>query len=96
MGRKVVRATPYAAEGKRLKAARLALGFEKMEHFAQAAGIRSNYFSSFETGARLITVTYALTLKQKFGLGLDYIFDGDFCDVPLKLVPKVAAELNKL
>jgi transcriptional regulator with XRE-family HTH domain len=95
MGRKVKRATPYAAEGNRLKAARLALGFKVMEHFAQAAGIRSNYYSSFETGARLITLTHARALKQRFGFGLDYIFDGDLYDVPQKLVAEVAANISK-
>ena len=95
MGRKVVRATPYAVDGKRLKAARLALGFDVLEHYAREAGIKSNHYSQHETGVRPITLARARALKQKFKLSLDFIFDGDLNDLPHGLVNKIKERLPK-
>lgn len=96
MGRKLRRATPYAAVGKRLKAVRLALDFDVLEDFAREIGIRSNYWSQHETGVRLITLDRARELKSRFGVGLDFIFDGNLDDLPKEFESRFNEHFAKL
>lgn len=96
MGRKVVQATPHAADGKRLRAARLALGYKVLEHYAKKAGINSSLYSMHETGSRLITLERARALKREFGLSLEFIFDGNANGLPDVLQNKIKEKLSQL
>jgi transcriptional regulator with XRE-family HTH domain len=96
MGRKVVQATPYAEEGKRLRAARFALGYRVLEHYAKKAGINSSLYSMHETGSRLITLERARALKREFGLSLEFIFDGNPNGLPDDLSTKIKEILPQL
>ena len=89
MGRKVVQPTPHAVGGRRLKAARLALERDVLDHYAREAEIPSTHYCEHETGVRRITLDSALALKRKFGLSLDYIYDGDFDQLPHQLAIKI-------
>lgn len=96
MGRKVVQETPHAADGKRLRAVRLALGHDVLEHYARAAGMASNLYGMHETGVRPITLERARALKHHYRLPLDFIFDGDLYGLPHELVRKYQEKLAKL
>lgn len=96
MGRKVVQATPHAANGKRLKAARMALGYTVLEHYAKNAGISSSLYSMHETGSRLITLERARALKRAYGLDLNFIYDGEDDALPHGLVKKINEILPQL
>ena len=95
MGRKVISPTPYAADGKRLRAARLALGYEVLEQYANDAGIRSNNYSQHETGVRRISLATAKALKRRFRLSLDFIYDGDPHSLPHGLANKINENLPR-
>ena len=96
MGRKVVQATPYAAEGKRLRAARFALNYDVLADYAKKAGISASLYSMHETGSRLITLERARALKQEFGLSLEYIFDGELDHLKHGLAKKIQEILPTL
>lgn len=96
MARRVVQPTPYAAEGKRLRAARLALGYNVLERYAKKAGISPSLYSMHETGSRMITLERARALKRTYGLDLDFIYDGEDDALPHGLVKKITEILHRL
>ena len=96
MGRKLTRHAPFAEYGRRLRAARLALGYEILDHYAKKAGIPPKYYSMHETGVHLITIERAKALKRTYDLSFDYIFDGDMDNLPRKLVEKISELLPTL
>ena len=97
MGRKVRQPTPFEIDGKRLRAARLALrGNVSADDYAKDAGLRGSRYSEYETGARLITVEAALKLKAKYKISLDYIYSGDDTAFSYPLAEKIGKELAKL
>lgn len=81
--------------GARLKALRLALGMSQVE-FYTLAGIAQNAYSQYESGERLLTLPQAIKIREKFGVTLDWLFQGDVSGMPHALAAKIlAAPLNQ-
>jgi transcriptional regulator with XRE-family HTH domain len=78
----------------RLKRLRLALGYEESAPFARALGITPNRWNNYERGFPLPT-ELALRLRDQCrrdgysGLSLDWIYDGDADNLPVKLAIKL-------
>lgn len=110
MARKVRQATPFARDGKRLRALRLALAeylgrpdyaLQKggIENFCKDLDYPSNRYGQFENGVRLITLEAARLLKEKFAasdVDLDFIYDGKTECFGYILEAKVKDILSKL
>lgn len=57
--------------------------------FARGAGLAQNAYSQFETGARLLTITAAVKLCNRYGLSLDYLYRDDPASMPLSIMAKL-------
>lgn len=65
------------AVGRRLKQLRLALGFEKLRHFADHIGVTEEVYIKWEKGKALIPATEVEELKRRFGITADWLYFGD-------------------
>lgn len=71
--------------GRRLRAARLALGYESKREFAEKAGITEQTYGPWENGAREITREGAKQLRRHYGLSMDFIYFGNKDALPHNL-----------
>ena len=80
MPRKVRQTVTHPGTGQRLRAARIALGYDYhggLKAYADQAGLAPNAYSQNENGIKRIEVDAAISLCKTYGLTLDYIYLGD-------------------
>lgn len=69
---------PYAIEvGSRLRAIRRALGYERINRFAENTGTDEDNLSNWERGVSVVPQWYVQRLKELFGVTHDWIYGGD-------------------
>lgn len=76
--------------GRRLRLTREALRLTQRE-FASRAGIATNTYGQYETGARLISPSRAIDLCNTYGLTMDWIYRGEPGDLPYRLAAAIKA-----
>ena len=74
--------TPYQDIGDRLRWHRELMGMTQAE-YAAAIGVRRNSYTTWETGAQRLSLNGARAIKQRFGLPLDWLIDGDDDALPM-------------
>lgn len=74
-----------AGIGRRLRAARLALGYESKRQFAERAGLTEQTYGPWELGVREITREGAKQLRRHYGLSMDFIYFGNKDALPHSL-----------
>lgn len=74
--------------GRRLALARRAFGINQQE-FGAGGGMSQPQYNQAETGKRLLTLPYALTLCRIYGLTLDWIYRGDPSGLQHRLAEKI-------
>lgn len=82
----------WEAIGRRLVAAREALGILSQAELCRALRVGLSQWNQFETGERRITIDIALKLKHRYGITTDWIYDGDPSMLPFKLHQQIAVE----
>ena len=87
--------TPKAI-GLRLKALRLANGFDSQIEFAKALGVGDSAYNSWETGAQRPGLTQAFRVVDKFGVSLDFLYRGHLYALPDSVKKRVILILNTL
>ena len=93
--------TPRASEiktqaGRRLRAARLMLGFERQEGFANLIGVGVSTLSMWENGERLCDPLAMTRLWQKTKIGPDWIYAGSLAGVPYDRAQELAAKAAEI
>ena len=86
-----------AQAGRRLRAARLALGYDRQEGFANLIGVGVSTLSMWENGERLCDPLAMTRLWQKTSIGPDWIYASSLAGVPYdraQLVAEKAAEIG--
>ncbi|MEZ5852571.1 MAG: helix-turn-helix transcriptional regulator [Hyphomicrobiaceae bacterium] len=76
--------------GRRLRLTRQAMRLTQRE-FASRAGIATNTYGQYESGARLISPARAIELCEAHGLSLDWIYRGQSGDLQYKLATAIRA-----
>ena len=71
-----------AATGARLRQLREAYGFATTRAFAAELGVTEDAMHLYEVGKRLPPVHLASRLKARFGVTLDWLYDGDASTLP--------------
>jgi DNA-binding XRE family transcriptional regulator len=74
--------------GERLKKCRKALGLSQIT-ICEKLGVTQGNYSQWESGRQLIDPLIAVTLLQKFGVTLDYIYSGKEDTLPKALKDKI-------
>lgn len=90
-GKKAAKRDPIAL---RLETTRVALGHKNQAEFAKGANLSQNRYNQYETGERRITIDAALKLKRKYGISLDWIYDGDRYGLPQGIRSALPADLE--
>ena len=67
---------------------RAIMGLEQIP-FGEKAGISQPRMSSYETGARLLTVQAALALCHTYHVSMDWLYRGDESGLPYWMVLKL-------
>lgn len=80
---------------RRLRMTRLALGLTQAE-IAERTGLGRTQYNQFETGKRILTLTAALSLSEKFAVSLDWLYRGDASSLPHKLFIKIQDVNNSM
>jgi transcriptional regulator with XRE-family HTH domain len=75
--------------GARLKALRLALGFNQARAFAAFLEINEQAWNHFETGRRPPVVRDGIRIAERTGASLDWIYRGLEHTLPLHLAEKL-------
>jgi len=90
MGRKPGKPGPHVIVGERLRIARMSLGYagEPLAAYLSDTGISVSAYSMYENGHRLIGVEEAICLKRRYGITLDWLYDGQMT-LPFELAQKV-------
>lgn len=74
---------------RRLLLTRRALGIDNQEDFAEGADLSQPRYNQYETGSRLLTLSAALLLCERYLLTLDWIYRGDPSGLPHRLVSEI-------
>lgn len=83
----------FAVEcGRRLRRTREALGFRVRRNFATTTEVDENNLSKWELGDVLVPPAYAVRLKDRFGVSLDWIYAGDAGGLPRRLADTLLPE----
>jgi len=77
--------------GKRLKALRLARGYEKLRAFALDIGVNEDRYDKWEKGKAMIPPEYVEILIDRFGITADWLYFGDAKNLPKSLYDELAA-----
>lgn len=73
----------------RLVQTRLALGYDSQADFAREIGMEKSRYNPFEKGKRRLTLEAARKIKARFGVSLDWLFDGDISTLSTSLSKKI-------
>lgn len=82
--------------GRRLRAARLALGVQSEKLMAEKLKVSSNAYNNYECGARLVDVAMAVRLLELTGIGPDWIYAGSTTSVPFDRAQSLRGHLEEL
>lgn len=77
------------AIGKRLRAARLAAGFETARQFAQAIGVEEKTYSTYERGTRGIPFAVLRLAALRLQVTSDYLLWGDVSGLPVRMYERL-------
>jgi transcriptional regulator with XRE-family HTH domain len=80
--------------GRRLRAVRLAAGYETARQFAQAIGIEENTLTSWERGERLIEPENLADIRDLAGVTSDYIYYNDPSALPSNLAKALKVDTS--
>ena len=80
--------------GRRLRLVRLALGKTQVE-MCREIDATDRTWSQWENGRRLFDVLAAIRLKKRYGVTLDWLYDGDPKGLPARLA-KLVREIEGL
>lgn len=72
--------------GERLRAARLALGYGKQSEFARMLGVEPDRYNHWEKERHPPRAEYLALLRQRFGIGADWILSGDYGALSARLL----------
>ena len=75
---------PYAEIGNRLRAGRKALGYSQTD-FAKNAGFTKSQVSNWEGGLHRPSLDACITLRETYGLSIDFIIFGNLDALPHKI-----------
>ena len=75
---------PYVEIGRRIKAARTALGHNQRV-FAQKAGFSGSQVSNWESGLYRPSLDNCITLRETYGLSIDFIIFGNLDALPHRI-----------
>lgn len=81
------RPRPYADIAERLRLSREAIGDGQLTQkaFAAEAGVGYEQYKNWESGAYRISVDGARALRKRYGLSLDFIYEGNVDALPMNL-----------
>lgn len=87
------RAEPHPTDevARRLFFTRLALGYPEQGRFAKDAGLTAPTYNPFEKGTRPLTMYAANLLCKRYGLTLDWLYQGIPDRLPHALVVKLVS-----
>lgn len=77
------------AAGRRLRATREALGYVTGREFANITNVSEDVLSSWERGKALVRPWYVSTLKERWGITHDWIYDGEIKGLEFSLGTKL-------
>lgn len=77
-------AKPFADIADRLKWHRNSLGLTQ-EEYAEAIGVKRSRYSRWEAGSDRLSLDGALALRKKYGLSLDFLYEGNADALPMTL-----------
>lgn len=75
--------------GKRLELLRRAHGYETMQAMADQLGIPHDTWRAWEKGDNEFPVEMARTLRNRWGVTLDYIYEGSETALPQPVIAKL-------
>lgn len=78
------------AVGRRLRAAREALGFAEQSVFADVIGCNRSNYSQMERGQRALPPRFAMILRHRWGVTFDYLYAGALSGLPASLHEKLS------
>lgn len=88
MPRKRTRPPAYLRQvGRRLRVVRLGLG-KSAADMCRELGTTDRAWSQWENGKRLLDVLVAVRLKERYGITLDWLYDGDSARLPPHLADR--------
>ena len=82
-----------AVYGERLKAVRLALGFEKIRAFAEALDIHEDTYRAWERGDNMVPPSAITLLFELYGVDHNWVYLGDPSRLPYALASSMPAKL---
>ena len=82
---------PQIEAGRRLRAARKALGLTQRE-IAEVGGVTPHGVSQWESGAKRINPFAMVRIKARWGISLDFVFAGDISGLPHGLASAVSKD----
>ena len=91
----VSKSTLYVATGNRLRVLREALGYDSLRDFAAAIDVPEDRFGTYERGVSLLQMPTALLIKRRYGVTLEWIYDGDATGMPQGLREAISAILER-
>lgn len=77
-------AKPYADIGERIRAGRVALEYNQTD-FAKAAGFSKSQVSNWESGLHRPSLDACISLRETFGLSIDFIVFGNLDALPHRI-----------
>lgn len=82
------------AVGKRLRAARKALGFTAMKPFSEKLGVRDpKRYEKWESGDAMFPVEWAIHLQDQYKVSMDWLYGNDPSGIPPRLWERIEQEL---
>lgn len=81
----------YVDTGNRLREMREALGYGTLRDFAAALDVPEDRMGTYERGISLLQMPTALLIKQRYGVTLEWIYDGDPRGMPHGLYEDIKA-----
>lgn len=80
--------------GVRLEALRHALGISEQKDFAALFGVDDSSYTKIKNGKKPLKSEMAYRAGKRFGVSLDYFFDGDVSRLPDSLRDKIITYLG--
>lgn len=91
----IIKSRIYAETGNRLRVMREALGYDSLRDFAAEIDVPEDRFGTYERGVSLLQMPTALLIKRRFGVTLEWIYDGDASGMPHALYEAITATLAR-
>lgn len=87
---------PYKVEcGRRLTAARLALGFASRRAFAEATRVQEDRLEKWEHVINMVNQAYVLQLKKDYGVTFEWVYAGETNRLPADVFTKLMSVLDQ-